>query len=119
MDPTPQYSDLSVEVFIALQRRFLSERGMPREYPLRDKVNSQDDPLDEYLGEVLSRELGDAISVVRGGSLTNPDLVIVRPRSCEGASRTDLSCDLTRILGVEVKSWDVILEVVRLLAVPS
>jgi hypothetical protein len=42
-------TDLSVEAFLALRNRFFDSGATPKPYSLRDKLNTQDDPLDEYI----------------------------------------------------------------------
>jgi hypothetical protein len=43
------------------------------------KSNTQDDPLDEYISSILSRNLSDAICYKESGPLISPDLVMYRP----------------------------------------
>jgi hypothetical protein len=50
-------SDLSVETFLLLRHKFFDAKGHPVSFPLCDKRNTQDDPLDEYISEILKTDL--------------------------------------------------------------
>jgi hypothetical protein len=49
-------SDLAVETFLLLRNTFFDKKRKPLSFPLRDKRNTQDDPLDEYISEILKKE---------------------------------------------------------------
>ena len=100
------WSDLSVEVFLALRDRFFDAGAAPRSYALRDKRNTQDDPLDEYICEVLQAALPDDVKVEASGPLVTPDLVVHRPSACNQASRADLRTSPQRIVALEVKKLE-------------
>src|SRR3990167_2400897 len=97
------YSDLMVEVFMVLSKHFYDTNGNPKPYSLRDKLNTQDDPLDEYIHHVLTEEIKNAICEKSSGPLISPDFVIFRPKLCNGVVKEKLRNDLTRIAAVEVK----------------
>lgn len=100
-------TDLSVEAFLALRNRFFDAGATPKSYYLRDKRNTQDDPLDEYICEVLKTALRDGIEVTKAsGPLITPDMAIYRTTLCDHAHRDDLRADLTRIFGLEVKKLE-------------
>ena len=100
-------TDLSVETFVALRNRFFDAEATPKSYFLRDKRNTQDDPLDEYLCEVLETALRDGIDVAKAsGPLITPDMAIFRSALCDDAPSEDLRTDLTRIFGLEVKKLE-------------
>lgn len=100
-------SDLLAEVFLLLQEAFFDKNSTPVTYRLRDKRNTQDDPLDEYIHGVLSRGLSTgAVGVRAPGPLITPDLVVMRPDLCNGASRVVLGSDLTIIAAIEVKKLE-------------
>ena len=100
-------TDLSVEAFLVLRNRFFDAGATPKSYHLRDKLNTQDDPLDEYICEILQTDLGDGIEVAKAsGPLISPDMVIYRSALCDYAVREDLRADLTRILSLEVKKLE-------------
>ena len=101
-----QWRDLSVEVFLALRDHFFDARAVPRSYALRDKRNTQDDPLDEYICQVLQSALPSGVKVESSGPLVTPDLVAYRPRACSQASRTDLRVSPKRIIALEIKKLE-------------
>jgi hypothetical protein len=80
---------------------------MAQTYRLRDKRNTQDDPLDEYIHILLTERLPtDTRCVKAPDPLITPDIVIMRPQACNRASRTVLAIDLARIVGLEVKKLE-------------
>lgn len=100
-------SDLAVESFLALRAGFFDEAAEPRSYRLRDKRNTQDDPLDEYVETILSKQLPKGVHCSRApGALTTPDLVVMRPALCNGTPRAVLASDLTRIVALEAKKLE-------------
>lgn len=99
-------ADLTLEAFTILREHFFDQKGMPKPFPLREKQNTQDNPLDEYICGVLRNHLQDSECVPVPGPLINPDLVLLRPDRCNSAPRAALRDDLTRIVGVEVKKLE-------------
>lgn len=100
-------TDITAEVFLILRSTFFDGNMQPRNYPLRDKRNAQDDPFDEYVHKLLSEQLqSGTICVKAPGPLITPDFVVVCPAMCNGVSRTMLASDLSRIIGVEVKKLE-------------
>ena len=100
-------TDLSVDTFLALRNRFFKAGTASRPYPLRDKLNTQDDPLDEYICQVLRTDLRDGIEVARAsGPLITPDMAVYRSDLCDHAHRDELRADSTRILGLEIKKLE-------------
>lgn len=96
--------DLSVEVFLSLRRRFFRPDATPRPFRLREKRNTQDDPLDEHICDVLENDLQSDISVARApGPLVTPDMVVHRPALCNSTSKDKLRTDSTAVIGLEVK----------------
>lgn len=49
-------TDLPALAFIALRKRFFDDEGTPIPFDLRDKLNTQDDPLDEFLAQRVLAE---------------------------------------------------------------
>ena len=98
------HADLTLEAFIVLRDHFFDQSGVPRPFPLRDKRNTQDSPLDEYICNVLSSHLQDSECVPSPGPLISPDLVLLRPDRCNSVSRAALRGDLTRIVGLSGSS---------------
>lgn len=90
------YQDLPTIAFMALRERFFDGDGHPIPFDLRDKRNTQDDPLDEFLArDVLAGLAGVACSPAPG-PLTTPDLVLHRAEVAN-------SNDLRQVVGIEVK----------------
>ena len=99
-----ELTDLAAEIFLILRCAFFDEKAQPITFKLRDKRNTQDDPLDEYVHRLLSANLPRSIECLRSpGPLITPDLVIIRSKFCETVSRTALRDDLSRIVAIEVK----------------
>lgn len=97
-------TDLSVEVFLSLRRRFFYSDATPRPFRLREKRNTQDDPLDEQICGMLENDLQNDITVAGApGPLVTPDMVVHRPALCNSTSKDKLRTDSTAIIGVEVK----------------
>ncbi len=100
-------TDLSVEAFLALRNHFFDAGANPNSYFLRDKRNTQDDPLDEYIFEVFETDLRDGIEVAKAnGPLITPDLAVYRPAMCNRASREELRANPSCIFGLEVKKLE-------------
>jgi len=102
----PSVADLTVEAFTILREHFFDQKGAPKPFPLREKRNTQDNPLDEYICGVLHNRLQDSECVPAPGPLINPDLVLLRPGRCNGVSRAALRDDLTRVVGIEIKKLE-------------
>jgi len=103
MHPT----DLSVEAFKLLRRTFFADDLTPIEFDLRDKRNTQDDPFDEFVADVLDKGLpGDVKCQKAPGPLITPDMALARPELCDGVSPDTLRTDLTRMVGIEVKKLE-------------
>jgi hypothetical protein len=101
-----QPTDLVVDVFLLLRDSFFGASMQPAPFELRQKRNTQDDPLDEYISRLLEAGLKDAACRKAPGPLITPDLVVYRPVLCDGQPRETLVTDTTRILGLEVKKLE-------------
>jgi hypothetical protein len=99
-------SNLVVEAFLLLRDAFFDEDMQPVPFLLRDKRNTQDDPLDEFISELLSNGLQNAQCIKSPGPLTSPDLTIYRPELCGDEPRESLKNDLTKIVAIEVKKLE-------------
>jgi hypothetical protein len=99
-------SDLIVEVFILLRNTFFDDSGHPVPFALREKRNTQDDPLDEYIANVLTQGLMDAVCQKSPGPLISPDLTIYRSDLCNEVPREVLKVDTSRIVAIEVKKLE-------------
>ncbi len=99
-------SDLVVEAFLIIRNTFFDEGGTPVPFDLREKRNTQDDPLDEHIANVLTQGLNDAVCQKSPGPLISPDLTIYRPDLCNGVARDVLKVDISRIVAIEVKKLE-------------
>jgi hypothetical protein len=99
-------SDLTVEAFLILREAFFRVDGSPIPFALREKHNTQDDPLDEYITAILKSKLIDALCQKSPGPLINPDLVLYRPDECRHTSPPNLREDVAKIVAIEVKKLE-------------
>lgn len=91
-------ADLPTTAFLRLRQRFFGDDGTPIPFRLRDKRNTQDDPLDEFLALDVLAHLADVTCIRAPGPLITPDFVLYRSNA--QVSRAD---DLSQIVGIEVK----------------
>lgn len=99
--------DLATATFLALRDAFFDDGVKPKTYRLRDKRNTQDDPFDEHIHELLSACFPTGTLCAKAsGPLITPDLVILRPKLCNGVPRPTLRGDPSRIVGIEVKKLE-------------
>jgi hypothetical protein len=106
-DAAGQPSDLAVELFLCLHNQFFGSSGQPQPFPLRHKLNTQDDPFDEHVYALLTQYLPTGITALKAtGPLITPDIVILRPQLCQNATREVLATDLTRLVAIEVKKLE-------------
>jgi hypothetical protein len=107
MNPRPIQSDLTTESFLILRNSFFGKGPNPKSYRLRDKLNTQDDPLDEYIHKMLSDQLPTDVDCLKApGPLITPDLVVLRPEVCRKTARVTLASNLTHIVAIEVKKLE-------------
>jgi len=107
MSLRPALADLTAESFLILRNSFFGKGVKPRPYRLRDKRNTQDDPLDEYIYRLLSKQFPADVDCLKApGPLITPDLVVLRPEVCKGAARVTLTSNLTHIVAIEVKKLE-------------
>jgi hypothetical protein len=99
-------SDLTIEAFLILRDAFFDKAGVPIPFSLREKRNTQDDPLDEYIALILTDRLTNASCQKAPGPLISPDLVIYRQDACESLPSELLKDDLSRIVAIEVKKLE-------------
>lgn len=100
------HSHLIVDAFLLLRSAFFNDAMQPVPFHLRLKRSTQDDPLDEYVVQLLEQGLTDAVCQKAPGPLINPDLVLYRPELCNHQTRQTLASDTTRIVAVEVKKLE-------------
>ena len=66
-------TDLAAEAFVCLRNAFFDQRGSPEAYRLRDKRNTQDDPLDEQIHKLVSGRLPAGTNCIKApGRLSLP-----------------------------------------------
>lgn len=107
MGTQEQPSDLVAETFMVLRHAFFGGGAEPQIFELRDKRNTQDDPFDEYVHQLLNESLSEGTVCLKApGPLTTPDLVVMRRALCEGTDRNVLAADITRIVAIEVKKLE-------------
>jgi len=99
--PVP-LSDLTIDTFFILRNAFFGADGTALPFTLRDKQNTQDDPLDAYIAQLLARDLHDATCLKSPGPLISPDMVLYRA-ACQQMSSAALKQDPSRIVALEVK----------------
>lgn len=99
-------SDLTIETFLILREAFFRANGSPKPFALREKHNTQDDPLDEHIASLLTSRLTNALCQKASGPLISPDLVLYRPDECSRATREALRNDVSRIVAIEVKKLE-------------
>jgi len=101
---TRKISDIVIEVFIALRKELFSEEGEPKQFHLREKRNTQDDPFDEYIHNLLREHLKDVRCTKAPGPLITPDIVLWRPELLNKISNKVKDTKL--IVGIEVKKLE-------------
>lgn len=100
----PRLSELPVAAFIVLNEHFFPRGTDHLRFQLRNKRDTQDNPLDKYICNVLKRGLGMGVAVEEStGPLISPDMVVYRPAACVGASRAELASRERSVFGLEVK----------------
>ena len=98
--------DIVSIAFVVLRSRFFDEAGDPIPFSLRDKLNTQDDPFDEFLATDVLANLQGISCAKASGPLITPDMVLYRPEFCEDVEVDRLAADLDRIVGIEVKKLE-------------
>lgn len=93
--------------FTILSERFFDDQGYSVPFQLRDKRNTQDDPFDEHVTELLRQEMPSEVIVLRADKpLVSPDAVIARPEEYELLKMGGVDYDPRAIFGLEVKKVD-------------
>jgi hypothetical protein len=107
MSPKSTETDLTTESFLVLRNFLFGKGANPKPFRLRDKRNTQDDPLDEYIYKLLSDHLPTNVACLKApGPLITPDLVVLRPELCKKAERATLALNLPYIIAIEVKKLE-------------
>ncbi|MBT2382396.1 hypothetical protein [Streptomyces sp. ISL-11] len=99
--------DLPAMAFTILSEAFFDDRGRSVSFHLRDKRNTQDDPFDEYVTDLLHEQLPAEVIVLRADKpLVSPDAVIASPEEYELLRAGGVDYDPGAIFGLEVKKVD-------------
>ncbi|MEU5238748.1 hypothetical protein ACH4UR_27630 [Streptomyces lydicus] len=97
-------TDLTAAAFIALTQSLFDMDGRPVPFALRGKGETQDDPFDEHIADVLERTLPPELRVIRAGKpLVNPDIVLARPEEYHLLAKGGEDFDTRSIVAIEVK----------------
>lgn len=100
-------TDLPGLAFTILSERFFDEVGNPVPFRLRGKQNTQDDPFDEYVADVLKGGLQGGTLVLRADKpLVSPDMVVARPEEYRLLESGGAEYDTRAVFGLEVKKVD-------------
>ena len=100
-------SDIAAEVFSALRQEFFTPKLKPRTFGLRDKENTQDDPLDEYITGQLDERMPDELQVIGAtGPLISPDLIIASPEGMREVLKGGGTMETRDLVGIEVKKLE-------------
>jgi hypothetical protein len=103
--------DLAVFAFEAVASELFAPDGTPKPFILPAKGNTQDDPFDRALLEVMRRASAGQIVLERAGPNTSPDSVL-RRGSLKAIARFDdawgawRALDTEHLLGLEIKKLD-------------
>jgi len=98
--------DIPTLAFLRLRSRFFDDACQPIPFHIRDKRNTQDDPLDEMLGQEVLDGLAGITTSRAGGPLVTPDLVLFRPERCLQMRPQELASDTEAIVALEVKKLE-------------
>ncbi len=67
-------NDIPINAFVMLRKHFFDDDMKPTDFFLRQKKNTQDDPLDEYMANNVLSNLD--VECERSGPLVSPDIVL-------------------------------------------
>lgn len=98
--------NLALKVFVVLRNLFFDEVGNPIYFYLREKLNTQDDPFDEYIADELTKQLPamGATCQKSSGPLISPDMVVFRLGIQTNSEKVENNPD--EIIGIEVKKLE-------------
>jgi len=88
---------MPVDAFLALRNHFFDEDTSSVEFFLRQKRNTQDDPLDEYIAENVLSTVG--VECERSGPLISPDIVLFDSSKKESFDQNNIN----HIMAIELK----------------
>jgi hypothetical protein len=99
--------DLPAAVFLALASSLFDQSGLPAPFSLPDKRNTQDDPLDRHIGELLRNHLPNDLYVILSGKpLVSPDMIVARPEEYALLRNGGEDLDQRAIVALEVKKLE-------------
>lgn len=99
-------SDIPAVAFLRLRAQFFDGASRPIPFRVRDKRNTQDDPLDEMLGQDVLNGLEGITTWQASGPLVTPDMVLFRPERCLQMSPQELAGNTEAIVAIEVKKLE-------------
>ena len=99
-------TDLALITFKVLRACFFDDNGNPKEFHLREKYNTQDDPFDEYIAHILKNELKkqNACCQKSSGPLISPDMAVYKKDINLGDSF--IENNENEIIDIEVKKLE-------------
>lgn len=99
--------DMAVAAFLALRAEFFDAELAPLPFQLRDKGNTQDDPLDEHIASRLDDGTPhDVVVVAATGPLISPDMVVATPEGVREIRGHEDELGTSEAVGVEVKKLE-------------
>jgi hypothetical protein len=99
--------DLPAAIFFALASNLFDQAGRPVPFSLVDKRNTQDDPLDRHIGQILRTHLPKDLYVILSGKpLVSPDLVVARPEEYALLRNGGEDLDQRAVVAIEVKKFE-------------
>lgn len=99
--------DMAVQAFVALREEFFDADLAPIAFTLRDKRRTQDDPLDEHVGQRLAARLArETVVVSATGPLISPDMVVAAPEGVRDIQEHEGHLGTNEAVGIEVKKLE-------------
>jgi hypothetical protein len=99
-------SDLSIELFLILKQIFTDLNGNSKMFSLREKRNTQDDPLDEFIASEVAKMSNKIECIKSPGPLISPDFVFYRNSECKKIPLEQLKNSPSKIIAIEVKKLE-------------
>lgn len=99
-------SNISIKVFAVLRDLFFDTYGNPKQFFLREKRNTQDDPFDEMIAHELKTRLNSngLLCEKAPGPLISPDIAIYD--SSANLNSADVERNPEKLIGIEVKKLE-------------
>lgn len=99
-------TNLALKTFMVLREHFYDDDANPKRFQLREKRNTQDDPFDEYICDVLRDGLKsqNAHCQKSSGPLISPDMAIYKDGVDLSNPNTENNSD--EVIGIEVKKLE-------------